>query len=285
MSENRILFLLAESPIHAGDKPQKQGDIDLPIQKESATGYPVVRGSTVRGSLRHVARSKALAVEELFGSEPESEERKPGIIDVSDFHLLLYPVRTLSGLFAWITTPFLFQHLKRSLDICGSAEKITVPSSDDKIRVASGSKLLVKGKLSLEEAVFPASESPELAALGLWIARKALPEQDSYNYLKGMAITNLALVPDEVFQKLLPLVIAVFPRIRIDPVTGIVAEGALWNTEYLPSETLLCGTFRVKDESKTPESVKKLIEVMRSSWFQIGGNAGIGMGIVSSVWM
>ena len=49
MSQHRIVFLLAESPIHAGDKPEAEGDIDLPIQKESTTGLPIVRGSTVRG--------------------------------------------------------------------------------------------------------------------------------------------------------------------------------------------------------------------------------------------
>jgi CRISPR-associated protein Cmr4 len=285
MSQNRILFLLAESPIHAGDKPEGEGDIDLPIQKDSATGFPVVRGSTVRGSLRHLSRSHKLAVEELFGSEPDAQDPKPGIINVSDFQILLCPVRTLSGLFAWVTTPYLLQNLQRSLQLCGSAEKITIPASGDKVLVASGSRLLSKGKLSLEETVFSATESAELATLGLWIAQKALPASDTYNFLKGMAVTNIALVPDEVFQKLLPLVLPVFARIRIDPVTGVVAEGALWNTEFLSSETLLCGTFIAKEEDKKSKSVEKLIELTKSRWFQIGGCKGIGMGMVTSVWI
>ncbi len=285
MNANRIIFLLAESPIHAGDKPEKQGDIDLPIQKETATGFPIVRASTVRGSLRHFARSRDLAVEELFGSEPEDEEPKPGVVSLSDFHLLLYPVRTLSGLFAWVTTPFMLQHLQRSLQLCGSAEKITMPAAGDKVLVASGSRLLLKGKLSLEETVFPAAESAQLATLGLWIAKNALPEHDSYNFLKGMSVTNLALVPDEIFRNLLPLVLPVFTRIRIDPETGTVTEGALWNTEILSSEALLCGTFLVKEEAKTSQSVKQLVELTKSHWFQIGGCKGIGMGMVSSVWV
>lgn len=285
MSQNRILFLLAESPIHAGDKPEGAGDIDLPIQKDNSTGFPVVRGSTVRGSLRHLSRSHMLDVEELFGSEPDSQDHKPGIVNISDFDMLLCPVRTLSGLFAWVTTPYLLQNLQRNLLLCGSAEKITIPASGDKVLVASGSRLLSKGKISLEETVFPATESPELATLGLWIAQKALPASDTYNFLKGMAVTNIALVPDEVFQKLLPLVLPVFARIRINPVTGTVVEGALWNTEFLASETLLCGTFISKEESKKSKSVEKLIELTKSRWFQIGGCKGIGMGMVTSVWI
>lgn len=285
MSQNRILFLLAESPIHAGDKPESEGDIDQPIQKDSSTGFPIVHGSTVRGSLRHLSRSHKLDVEELFGSEPDSPDPKPGIVNISDFDMLLCPVRTLSGLFAWVTTPYLLQNLQRSLQLCGSAEKITIPAPGDKVLVASGSRLLSKGKISLEETVFPATESAELATLGLWIAQKALPASDTYNFLKSMAVTNIALVPDEVFQKLLPLVLPVFARIRINPVTGVVAEGALWNTEFLASETLLCGTFLSKEESKKSKSVEKLIELTKSRWFQIGGCKGIGMGMVTSVWI
>ena len=285
MSQNRIVFLLAESPIHAGDKPEGEGDIDLPIQKESTTGLPIVRGSTVRGSLRHLARSHKLAVEDLFGSEPDAADPKQGLISIPDFHMLLCPIRTLTGLFAWVTTPYLLQNLQRSLKICGSAEKITIPAAGDKALVATGSKLLSKGKLSLEETVFPASESAEMATLGLWIAQKALPASDTYNFLKGMAVTNIALVPDEVFQKLLPLVLPVFARIRIDPMTGTVAEGALWNTEILSSETLLCGTFIAKEEDKKSKSVEKLVELTKSHWFQVGGCKGIGMGVVTPVWL
>ncbi len=285
MSQNRILFLLAESPIHAGDKPEGEGDIDLPIQKDSATGFPVVRGSTIRGSLRHLSRAHKLAVEELFGSEPDAPDPKPGIVNVSDFHLLLCPVRTLTGLFAWVTTPYLLQNLQRSLQLCGSAEKIAIPASGDKVLVASGSRLLSKGKLSLEETIFPATESAEMATLGLWLAQKALPASDTYNFLKSMAVTNIALVPDEVFQQLLPLVLPVFARIRIDPVTGVVAEGALWNTEFLASETLLCGTFITKEDGKKSKAPDKLIELTKSRWFQIGGCKGIGMGMVTSTWI
>ncbi len=285
MSQNRILFLLAESPIHAGEKPESEGDIDLPIQKDNATGFPVVRGSTVRGSLRHMSRSHKLPVEELFGSEPDSPDPKPGILNISDFDLLLCPVRTLSGLFAWVTTPYLLQNLQRNLQLCGSAEKIAIPAAGDKLLVASGSRLLSKGKISLEETVFPATESAELATLGLWIAQKALPASDTYNFLKGMTVTNIALVSDEVFQKLLPLVLPVFARIRIDPMTGVVAEGALWNTEFLSSETLLCGTIIAKEDGKKTKSVEKLVELTKSHWFQIGGCKGIGMGMVTSVWL
>jgi len=285
MSKNSALFLLAESPIHAGAKPEGEGDIDLPIQKDSATGFPVVRGSTVRGSLRQLSRAHKLDVEELFGSEPDSPDPKPGILNISDFDLLLCPVRTLTGLFAWVTTPYLLQNLQRNLQLCGSAEKITIPASGDKVLVASGSRLLSKGIISLEENVFPATESPELATLGLWIAQKALPASDTYNFLKSMAVTNIALVPDEVFQKLLPLVLPVFARIRIDPVRGTVAEGALWNTEFLSSETLLCGTFIAKEDARKSKSVEKLIELTKSRWFQMGGCKGIGMGMVTSVWL
>jgi CRISPR/Cas system CMR subunit Cmr4 (Cas7 group RAMP superfamily) len=93
------------------------------------------------------------------------------------------------------------------------------------------------------------------------------------------------LVHDEIFKKLLPLVVPVFPRIHIDPIRGTVVEGALWNTEFIPSESLFYGTV-ITQQKKTngKGTVDQFIKTVGASWFQVGGCKGIGMGIVTPIW-
>src|SRR5260370_27370386 len=78
--DNAVLFLYAESPIHAGGS-DSLGAIDLPIQRECTTGLPVIWGQSVKGALRERARQAWTSpgdpdVEAVFGTAPpRSEDR------------------------------------------------------------------------------------------------------------------------------------------------------------------------------------------------------------------
>ncbi|MFN3334143.1 MAG: RAMP superfamily CRISPR-associated protein, partial [Caldilinea sp.] len=69
------LYLYAETPLHAGVDFDKNAPVDLPIQREAVTGYPIVRSSTLKGSLRAVVRGAATSEEvvALFGSEVKDD--------------------------------------------------------------------------------------------------------------------------------------------------------------------------------------------------------------------
>jgi CRISPR-associated protein Cmr4 len=76
-----LLYLYAESPIHAGGS-DSLGTIDLPIQRESTTGLPVIWGQSLKGALRERAR-KAWGpgdppVTDVFGSEPPGSRSDAG---------------------------------------------------------------------------------------------------------------------------------------------------------------------------------------------------------------
>ena len=49
--ESKILFIFAETPLHAGTG-SGLGAVDLPIQRERSTGYPIVQASGLKGALR-----------------------------------------------------------------------------------------------------------------------------------------------------------------------------------------------------------------------------------------
>jgi CRISPR-associated protein Cmr4 len=49
----RMLFLYTETPLHAGSGTNVVG-VDLPIQRERHTQYPMIQSSGIKGALRDV---------------------------------------------------------------------------------------------------------------------------------------------------------------------------------------------------------------------------------------
>ncbi|WP_279487125.1 RAMP superfamily CRISPR-associated protein [Aeromonas veronii] len=58
MNSSLLLGLHAHTWIHAGSG-EKDGVVDLPIQREAHTGWPVIFGSSLKGAMRsQVSRTK-----------------------------------------------------------------------------------------------------------------------------------------------------------------------------------------------------------------------------------
>jgi len=109
MSTTALIGLLAETSIHAG-AGQSGGVIDLPIQREAHTAWPVIYGSAVKGALRALAEERqAPWLKVVFGPETTNASDHAGALLVGDARLLLLPVRSLTGHFKWVTCPALLQ--------------------------------------------------------------------------------------------------------------------------------------------------------------------------------
>ncbi len=52
--ETTMLYLYVETPLHAGTG-SGLSSIDLPIQRERTTQYPMIQGSSIKGKLRSAA--------------------------------------------------------------------------------------------------------------------------------------------------------------------------------------------------------------------------------------
>ncbi|NLE46652.1 MAG: type III-B CRISPR module RAMP protein Cmr4, partial [Chloroflexi bacterium] len=104
----KTLFLYTESATHAGTGTGL-GAVDLPIQREQTTGYPIIQGSGVKGAIRSQSPStdaeKAKDKNVVFGpkSDPNSPPTFAGAAAFGDARVLLFPVRALNGVFVWIT--------------------------------------------------------------------------------------------------------------------------------------------------------------------------------------
>lgn len=120
MTSPILLGLIAETPIHYGAETGG-GAIDLPVAREAATRYPVIGGSAFKGALKD-----ALGTDDRYTGNTESA----GQLIFSEIRLLLLPVRSLAGSYAWVTCPLLLERLQRDAGRGGRATAAAFPISD-----------------------------------------------------------------------------------------------------------------------------------------------------------
>ena len=259
----KAFYLYAESQIHAGTGADV-GIVDLPIQRERTTGFPVIQG--IKGALR---ASGLIKDDNVFGSKPSKggeENTDAGKISFSEAKILLFPVRSAEKMFVWVTCPMVLRRFARSTD-----KKLEIPDvPNDKVLLADQN--FSEKSLTLEELELQFDKNPKVASIATLLSGCA-PD----SYMAAKLKRDLVLVSDDIFAKIVKSMTEVQPRIRIDEKTGIVVSGALWYEEYLPQDSVLYFVARETVYSKGSES--KLSE-LDGKTMTIGGNETTGKGFV-----
>lgn len=291
-------FLMCESSTHVGSGADL-GLVDLPIQRERHTTYPKVESSGIKGSIRDCfERNKDLNKEDvnlLFG--PESGGLHAGALGFTDARVLLFPVKSMKNVFAWVTCPQVLQRFSNDLKMAGIDLDIELPGESS---IPANCGLLVKdSKIVLEEYTFAITNPGEnnCTKLANWIAEKVVPPGLEFKHWREKIAKDIVVLSNDDFRDFVNLSTEVITRVKIDSKTGTVAPGALWTEEYLPADTIMYslalaspifgenkGSFAGKGNPEEYSVLdcfaKNLPPVM-----QIGGNATIGKGIVRTrVW-
>lgn len=309
-----MLFLYCETPVHAGSG-SSLSIVDLPIQRERITNLPIVQASSLKGVLRAEVerilkqRNDSQAdqkVKVLFGPETQQASEHAGCVSPHDARILLFPVRSLVGVFAWTTCPLVLERFKREASAAGLQVDWTVPQSPTKSNqafVASDTEITVDSTVVLEEFAFNATPRQEAKTIAEWLSKNALPQSSEYQQWREWLPKRFVILPDDAFRDFTQMATEVITRIRIDQKKKTVAEGALWTEEHLPSETLLYAPIFVSkplgEKTKIPDELKengepsaqKVMELLRDlitpkdnqpylDRLQIGGDETVGRGIV-----
>lgn len=289
----QCLFLYLESPLHVG-VGEPGVDVDLPILREPVTGHPLIPGSSLKGSLRACAQRQrsAAEVEAAFGSTPDSEERSEGCLIFSDARPLLYPVRSLKGLFAWITSPDVLARWQRDTTIFGLnvAPPVPAPPENAAGLTRDSALLTTQQTIVLEDLSFSGHSLDPVSDLADWLAEQAFPDAAVYDDWRRRLRRGLAVLPDEAFRYFVEQTTPVMTRIRIDPATGTAAEGALWTEEVLPPETLLYALIGAEAPERpagsrpgADEALDWLQGLTLDDW-QLGAGRTLGRGLVQVRW-
>lgn len=283
----KLLFVHAYSPLHAGTG-QGVGVIDLPVAREKATQIPFLPGSTLKGVFRDAATpspdtdAARQLRERVFGPDTSGDPSEhAGSVSFTDARLLLLPVRSLRGVFAWVTSPLLLQRLKRDAqDVEGLKEplpaKIPAPGDETTCHVSkqgSGLVMHVNGKdqVILEDLAFEKVEnSTDVDAWATWLGA-ALGLED--------AGTRLCVVSDNALSFLLETATEISARILIEDKKKTVKKGGLWYEEALPAETVLVSLVVAANVASNPKEVHATIDTLSKKTLQFGGKAGVGRGL------
>lgn len=337
MLDRAMLFVVTETPLHAGGGTSL-GSIDLPIQRERHTHYPMIQASGVKGALRDLAyrardvRSSArgealsresegtrlddqkadrsrkrLELEAAFGPETDRADIHAGALSFADARILLFPVRSLEGVFAWVTSPFVLQRFARELERTGYPIPWRIPSAgEEEALTGSTSTVSVDGSVVLEEYDFIATKDStklqEVDQIAKYLAEtlNVFSSNSVTNAYwserlwggEGKPTSNLVILSDTAFRDFVVFSTEVVTRIRVDPVTGTVERGALWSEEHLPSDSVLYVPIvagpvlgPLAQEAPAGFSVMKLLaEVLESDEaraVQLGGDETVGRGFTS----
>ena len=291
--DTRMILIHAISPLHAGTG-QSVGAIDLPIARERPTGIPLLPGSSIKGALR--ARSTdAQKIREVFGPETTDATDHAGSVQFSDAQLVLMPVRSVRGTFAWVTSPFLLRRFSRAAREAGfdlgplpsapTDQGCRVLSETLSVKVGEGRKVVFEDLDFEVDAVDEESHAPLRAfadTLGNILFPNTSPDFESW---RGSLRDRICLIPDDLMSFLLETATEVNAHIRLDNDTKTVAQGALWYQESLPAEAVLAGiavASAIKSakgrEERTSVYLLDHVASLADGLVQLGGKATIGQG-------
>ncbi|MEP0805346.1 MAG: type III-B CRISPR module RAMP protein Cmr4 [Chloroflexota bacterium] len=298
-----MLFFCVETPLHAGTG-RSLGTVDLPVQRERSTGYPIVQASSIKGRLR--AETKSLINDDekwltIFGPEQEATEEGKrssdfgGALSTGDARILLFPVRSLAGVFAWVTCVDVLARFQREAASIGlklddgNNGKFILPSEPDKNSATTINKnLWADGKnVVLEEFSFTGNEDPSLAPLATWLANHVLPSTAEYNYWRDHLADKLCILPENAFRDFVLYGTEVQTHIALDPATKTVKSGALWTAESLPVDSILYAPVQSTPPRKPGASLTDgtaILNAVKSTdltRIHLGGDETTGQGIVA----
>jgi CRISPR-associated protein Cmr4 len=257
-----LLGLIAETSIHYGAETGG-GAIDLPVAREAATHYPVISGSAFKGSFKDV-----LGKDSIYTGTTDAA----GQLMFSDIRLLLLPLRSLSGSYAWATCPLLLERLQRDMERAQAPETFDWTDVDDGTYIGPAK---MPALLQLEERQFakaPASNTPGLlSAIGKLIVHAGA---------RARVESQLVVLSNNNFAWFAQFALPVNAHNKLDD--NKISEN-LWYEETLPPDTVMYGLILPRPtllEDQQRDAIKAVKTRLASDkpYLQIGAGETTGLG-------
>ncbi len=290
MFENTsIAIMYAVTPCHAGSG-SALGVVDLPIQRERHTNWPMIQASGVKGAFRanfdrfknNIADKEQIKdfeklTESVFGTS--SDGGYAGSLSISDAKILAFPMRSNASPFVWITCPAVLKRLEKDLSVA-NFDSFEFDSSKFS---ASDDKAISLGKSELKENILLEDYEVQVADTEIEEFSKVA------SFFKDAE--RLLLVSDDVFNYGVSNCTQIMAQIKIDSKTGTTQDGSLRYQEELPSDTIMYTVIHWGDSKNSledklkAETIKKFItEEVIANHIQIAGDETCGRGVFQLAW-
>jgi CRISPR-associated protein Cmr4 len=312
-----LYYLHTLSPLHVGTGAAT-GAIDLPCSREVTTGLPNVPGSGIKGVLRDECDVKksiappAGAAEEavvvaaakkakdlhtcLFGGDanPDTPNRAQGALLFGDALLLCMPVVSLTGVFAYVTSPLaLARYARQRAAVYGAAwEAPIIPTliKDDAV-CTTGATCVHNSAAYLYDLKLPVESNTQAKTCDLTTKWANLIAADVFSVgdpFSKLFTDRLVVVSDNTLAYFAHYCTEVRTRIRTDE-NKKAEDGALWTEESVPAEAIFYGTMgadtvgEIKSEANLA-AFKAYFPVIAPSTqaerlFELGGKISVGRGV------
>lgn len=282
-----LVTLYAVTPCHAGSG-SSVGVVDLPIQRERHTNYPIIQASGVKGAFK--ANFKKHKTKEKLGDDPyfniledlifgpkDQNNAYMGALAITDAKILAFPMRSSVAPFLWITCPAVLKRLVKDLEIAGLPSgdiSSVLLAADSEQAYSVGSEAVADGKILLED-------------IAVEVKKGVLPEELKKYFAQA---ERLLVVSDKVFDYGITECTQIMAQIEIDDKTGATARGTLRYQEELPADSIMYTVIHweksthkegIDDLNKT---VKNYVKSVIGNHIQIAGDETCGRGIFSIDW-
>jgi len=274
MKETKLILLHALTPLHVGTG-QSVANVDLPIAREKATGFPVVPASAFKGVLRDqylTTNNQGELIEPDWVQKAFGTQEAAGAWMFSDLRILCLPVRSLYGVFAYVTCPLVLQRLRNNAQVMGvpGLDHLDIEVDLLEVAVPQGTELRQNHQVYLEDIDLSCALGlkDRAEAIGQTLAQILFDPADQPMFLKRFAI-----VSNETFSFLCETATEVVARVRLEDDVKTVVSGGLWYEEAVPAEAIFYG-FVVRSQEVAP-----LSNLTLNAPIQLGGDATIGRGL------
>jgi len=285
-----IVLIRTLTNVHVG-VGSSGGIVDLPVQRDEL-GFPCIYSSSIKGALKTsllqafigkhknyaVARN---AVSALLGPDPEEGESFESSVAVLDAYLLAAPVRSLRGVYAYVTSPILLRKFLERADLCSKlGRRVNEQDGNNftSVRLLKAVEKLAKRaeNISRDEAICVGDckrvvmDQPEALRGKVLLSEEFLLNIDSKAESMGQEVNLLYLL--EVFRLDRPLLVlnddtarevinrslVRLARIRLRREKKTVEAGP-WTEEYVPVNTVFHTVFFYKRPPLTASFIGKIL--------------------------
>lgn len=268
-----IAIMYAVTPCHAGSG-SALGVVDLPIQREKHTNWPMIQASGVKGAFRanfdrfaqnnlksekigeNQRKDFELLTQRVFGTDSYSyhdendldDKKKPrkklvddgigfaGSCSISDARILAYPMRSNASPFVWITCPSVLKRFARDLEI--ARKKSFDASAFSKEISGEDDAVILYGRETIKDKDV-LLEDYEVTLRDVSIPEGNKIKEFFLDRKEQLLVDRLLLVSDKVFNYGVTDCTQIMAQIKINSETGTTDIGSLRYQEELPSDTIM----------------------------------------------
>ena len=209
-----VLFLISESAVSLASTINHKVIKQLPLDDELKT--PTISSSEFRTNIERFFVRKS--------------KKKPGPTSFSDAQLLLFPLRSMRGVFTWVTSLQQLKAFDAHLKDTTCAPRWPLVGLDEtKILSGPHNACMVKEHVALEEYNFSVSIETRVQGISRWLAANALAQGQEYQWWRAKLARDLLIVPHELFVQLVGQNLPTF---------SYTSGDSLYNEETLPKESV-----------------------------------------------